>query len=101
MYSAVPTGVTLDEITQLVRAVEETGRIYMIGETSYYYPAPVYCRKRLADGAFGHIVYGEAEYPPNNVWQAARFAIPGIIAHESCQRGGALLEVPDLGDPPA
>jgi len=34
----------------------------MIGETSYYYPAPVYCRKRFAEGAFGHIVFGEAEY---------------------------------------
>jgi hypothetical protein len=36
--------------------------------------------------------------PPNNVWQAARYAIPGLIAHESAIRGGALLEVPDCGD---
>ncbi len=38
--------------------------------------------------------------PPNNVWQAARYTIPGIIAHESAVRGGALLEVPDFGDAP-
>ena len=39
--------------------------------------------------------------PPNNVWQAARYLIPGLVAHESALKGGALLEVPDLGDPPA
>jgi len=43
----------------------------------------------------------EGSMPPNNVWQAARYAIPGIIAHESARRGGILLEVPDLGDAPS
>lgn len=62
VYSAVPTGVTLDEIRALVKTVEATGLIYMVGETSYYYPSPIYCRGRHAEGAFGHIVYGEAEY---------------------------------------
>lgn len=36
--------------------------------------------------------------PPNNVWQAARYVIPGLIGHESAMKGGELLEVPDLGD---
>lgn len=62
VYSAVPTGVTLQEIRDLERTVRETRKVYMIGETSYYYPAPVYCRKRLAAGDFGRIVFGEAEY---------------------------------------
>jgi hypothetical protein len=39
--------------------------------------------------------------PPNNVWMAARYCVPGIVAHESAKRGGELLEVPDFGDPPA
>jgi hypothetical protein len=39
--------------------------------------------------------------PPNNVWMAARYALPGIVAHESALRGGELLEIPDFGDPPA
>src|SRR5207249_7695659 len=38
--------------------------------------------------------------PPNNVWQAARYALPGLIAHESAMRGGELLEVPDFADAP-
>jgi predicted dehydrogenase len=62
VYSAVPAGVTLDEIANLVQVVEETGNIYMIGETSSYSAHAVYCRKRMAEGAFGRIVYGEGEY---------------------------------------
>jgi hypothetical protein len=38
--------------------------------------------------------------PPNHVWAAARYCVPGILAHESAKRGGATLEIPDFGDPP-
>jgi len=62
VYSAVPSAITMPEITELVRAVEETKLIYQIGETSYYYPCAVYCRDRFRKGDFGHIVYGEGEY---------------------------------------
>jgi len=62
VYSAVPSAISMAEITELVRAVEETGLIYMIGETSYYYPCAVYCRERFRKGDFGYIVYGEGEY---------------------------------------
>ncbi len=62
VYSAVPAGITVEEVRALVRAVEETGLTYMLGETSYYYPAVIYCRQRHAAGDFGRIVYGEADY---------------------------------------
>jgi predicted dehydrogenase len=62
VYSAVPMGVSVAEIEALVGAVEATGRVYMLGETSYYYPATLYCRQRYQRGDFGHMVYGEAEY---------------------------------------
>ncbi len=39
------------------------------------------------------------ETPLNNVWDAARYAIPGIIAHDSSMRDGERLEILDLGDP--
>ena len=39
--------------------------------------------------------------PPNHVWNAARYCIPGLVAHESANRGGIQMEIPDLGDPPA
>ncbi len=39
--------------------------------------------------------------PPVNAWVAARFTLPGIIAHRSALQGGERLEIPDLGEPPA
>ena len=62
VYSAVPTGQSVDEIEELVMTVEATGLTYMLGETSYYYPCTIYCRERYLAGDFGDIVYGEAEY---------------------------------------
>jgi len=62
VYSAVPMGVCVEEITNIVKAVEETGLIYMMGETSYYYPGVLFCREKAKIGAFGRIVYGEGEY---------------------------------------
>ncbi len=62
VYSAVPAAITLEEMAELVATVQETGLVYMVGETSYYYPVSIFCRDRFAAGDFGHFVYGEAEY---------------------------------------
>jgi hypothetical protein len=37
--------------------------------------------------------------PPVNAWVAARYTLPGIIAHQSARQGGQRLTVPDLGGP--
>ncbi|MEU7563509.1 Gfo/Idh/MocA family protein [Streptomyces eurythermus] len=39
--------------------------------------------------------------PPVNAWVAARYTLPGIIAHESARQGGVRLRIPDFGDAPA
>lgn len=39
--------------------------------------------------------------PPVNAWVAARFTLPGIIAHESALRGGERLPIRDFGDAPS
>jgi len=62
VYSAVPMAVSADEISAIVRAVEETGLVYMMGETSHYNPAAVFARQKLAEGAFGRIFYTEGDY---------------------------------------
>jgi len=62
VYSSVPAGLTFEEVEKLVAAVKKTGKTYMIGETSYYYPEVIYCRKQYEAGRFGRIVYGEGEY---------------------------------------
>ncbi len=39
--------------------------------------------------------------PPVHAWNAARFTVPGLVAHESAMQGGVLMDVPDFGDAPA
>ena len=62
VYSAVPMAFTLEEVGQIIDAVRETGLTYMMGETSYYNPATVYARARIAEDAFGRIFYSEGDY---------------------------------------
>ncbi|MGC5173076.1 Gfo/Idh/MocA family protein [Microbacterium sp. DT81.1] len=62
VYSAVPMAIEVAEIEEILRLVRETGLTYMMGETSYYYPAVVYCRNQWRAGKFGRFVYGEGEY---------------------------------------
>ncbi|HEY0944557.1 MAG TPA: Gfo/Idh/MocA family oxidoreductase [Opitutaceae bacterium] len=62
VYSAVPAAMTLDEMRTLVDTVTRTGRTYMLGETSYYYPSTIFCRELWRQGRFGRFVYGEGEY---------------------------------------
>jgi predicted dehydrogenase len=62
VYSAVPAAVTLEELRELVETVKETGLLYMLGETSYYRPQSIYCRRRFSAGDFGRFVYGEGQY---------------------------------------
>ena len=38
--------------------------------------------------------------PYVNAWRAARYTIPGLVAHESAKIGGMALDVPDFGDCP-
>jgi predicted dehydrogenase len=39
--------------------------------------------------------------PPVNAWTAARFTVPGILAHQSALRGGERLPIPDFGEAPS
>ena len=38
--------------------------------------------------------------PPVNAWQAARWTIPGLLAHQSALKDGEAMDVPDCGAPP-
>lgn len=37
---------------------------------------------------------------PTNAWQAARYNIPGLVAHQCIMEGGKTVDIPDLGEPP-
>ena len=62
VYSAVPMAISVEEIEAIVKKVEETGLIYMMGETSYYNPAVVWARGEISRGAFGRVFYAEGDY---------------------------------------
>lgn len=62
VYSAVPMAISVEEIEAILDTVRETGLTYMMGETSYYNPATVYARKKLAAGEFGEVFYSEGDY---------------------------------------
>jgi predicted dehydrogenase len=68
VYSAVPIlcvpdgDEILDWCDRLVKTVRKTGLHYMLGETTYYHPGAMYCRRRAAAGDFGDFVYAEGEY---------------------------------------
>ena len=44
--------------------------------------------------------YATGKLSPTNAWQAARYNIPGLVAHQSAMQGGVTLDVPDCGEPP-
>lgn len=44
--------------------------------------------------------YATGKLSPTNAWQAARYNLPGLIAHESAMAGGVTLDIPDCGNPP-
>ncbi len=68
VYSAVPIisipddDEILDWCDKLVTAVRRTGKQYMLGETTFYRPQTMYCRRMARAGAFGDFVYAEGEY---------------------------------------
>ena len=62
VISAVPAGLTVEELERLLETVKQTGLRYMMAETSYYMPEIITCREWAREGRFGTIFYSEAEY---------------------------------------
>ena len=62
VYTAVPMGITQEEVSQLVATAKRTKLTYFMAETSFYYPAVVFSRNKFKQGEIGKFVYGEGEY---------------------------------------
>jgi predicted dehydrogenase len=77
VYSAVPiiwmpdAEEVLDWCDKVVRASARTGMHYMLGETTYYRPQTMFCRRMAASGEFGDFVYAEGEYFHPYDWKEA------------------------------
>ena len=62
VISAVPAGMSIEELERLLETVKTTGLKYMMAETSYYRPETMTCVEWSRQGKFGAIFYSEAEY---------------------------------------
>ena len=62
VISAVPAGMSVEELEQLLECVKRTGMKYMMAETSYYRAEIMSCQEWRQQGKFGSIFYSEAEY---------------------------------------
>lgn len=68
VYSAVPVIMLpdSDEILEwcdrLVNTCRETGRRYMLGETTCYRPETMFCRRRAGNGGFGEFLHADGHY---------------------------------------
>ena len=84
VYSAVPV-ISLPDSDQMLEwcdkvidACKRTGMQYMMGETSYYRPQAMYCRRRADAGDFGYFVQADGDYlhdvdsPRSNLRQVAK-----------------------------
>ncbi len=65
VYSAVPMGITEKEVFDIIKLADEKDLIYMMGETCYYFPCAIFCRKMREEGKFGNITYAESQYYHN------------------------------------
>ncbi len=62
VISAVPAGMSVEELEELLDTVRQTGMKYMMAETSRYRPEVLTCIEWAKEGRFGEIFYSESEY---------------------------------------
>ncbi len=62
VFSAVPMAIDIEECEKIIDLVKSTRLTYMTGETCYYFPCAIYCRKIYSEGKLGRFVYGESQY---------------------------------------
>jgi len=111
VYSAVPIislpdgDEILDWCDRLVRTCERTGMRYMLGETTYYRPQTMYCRRRAAAGDFGRFVHGDAQYlhdvdlPGCNLREVRKQRTTGRAGREWLERARSYKERGVRGGP--
>ena len=62
VISAVPAGISVEELEELLSVVKQTGLKYMMAETSRYRQEILTCIDLARQGRFGEIFYSESEY---------------------------------------
>jgi hypothetical protein len=84
VVSAVPAGLSVEELEQLLETVRRTGLKYMMAETSRFRPEILSCVAWSKAGAFGTIHYAEAEYHHAG---SIQYAYGDAFGCQTCQLG--------------
>jgi predicted dehydrogenase len=104
VYSAVPIiGVPdgqeiLDWCDRLVGTCRRSGLSYMLGETTYFRPETMFCRRKAQENAFGTFVHSEGEYchdfisPSANLKQVRQRRLASSAGQEWLQREAVYQE---------
>jgi len=104
VYSAVPVvwlpdgDEILDWCDRIIETCRRSGMRYMLGETTYYRPEAMYCRRRAAEGAFGDFVYAEGEYlhdvdsPYSNLREVERARLASKAGQEWARQSRAYAD---------
>ena len=94
VYSAVPVicipddDECLDWCQKIIDCTLRTGRHYMLGETTYYRPQTMFCRRTYRAGGFGNVVLASAEYAhdvdsPCSLREVNRMRTTGVIGEQA------------------
>lgn len=62
VISAVPAGINEEECVELLETVKQTGKLYMMAETSFYRREIISARNWARENKFGEIFFSKAEY---------------------------------------
>jgi predicted dehydrogenase len=93
VISAVPAGMSVEQLEMLLDTVKRTGMKYMMAETSYYRSEIIACREMAREGKFGTIFYSEAEYHHEGVnalgyddrgYPTWRYGLPPMLYPTHC-----------------
>jgi len=62
VFSEVPMAISEEDINRIVKAEEESGKVYQLGENFCFFPEVLFAAQLISTGKIGEPVYVESEY---------------------------------------
>ena len=105
-----------ESVTALLKEDYQKGIQHIANSGGFFEMSPIQDNKRLPEsfrnlenghnGTHHYLIddfckaYATGKLSPTNIWEVAKYNIPGLVAHESAMNGSVLMDVPYLGEPP-
>ena len=62
VISEVPMAIREEDINRIIKAEDESGKVYQLGENACFFPEVLYAAQLITTGKIGEPVYAESEY---------------------------------------